>query len=370
VVLVAQSTPFPHVPDPFRRAVDLLSHCFLPQEQLQEVKEPAPPPVKEPEPKPVKNPQPTPVKGEAPKAEAKPQAAPAQPDAAKAKAQAPEQPAQPIPKEPQPQPIPKEPQPQPIPKEPQPKPFPKQPEPAHHNHNTGLFKVDCRACLCDYLLDAWRGLPASDPCAAAAYPVVPLARIYWSRFPRETAGQSRILSIDNCDRPFAPGVPPVRALLAVLTQCTTTAPTPPRFDQATPPNGAVLTPDAGGQTATVSARATTLLAPLTASTWEVYFYPVNPASTPATPAYWTWGSPPDPAFNLAITLQASQVPSPTDPTQQVTAAQLVFSAAQAGSSFQMPSGTYLWRMNVDGGLQAASNSVSIPDIFEAVFYVP
>ena len=74
------------------------------------------------------------------------------------------------------------------------------------------------AALCELVMHSWRGLPPEDPCHTRDVPVVPLARIYWSRFSR--AGKSRILSVDNTSRPLAPGVPPVRALLDALTQVT------------------------------------------------------------------------------------------------------------------------------------------------------
>lgn len=92
----------------------------------------------------------------------------------------------------------------------------------------------CRRAMCDYLLGAWRPLPA-DSCDT---PVVPLGRVRWDRF--EAA--DRILEIDNCTfRPLAPGVPPLRALHDVLSGCLLAVDTPPRIEAVEPAPGAPLT---------------------------------------------------------------------------------------------------------------------------------
>lgn len=65
--------------------------------------------------------------------------------------------------------------------------------------------------ICECLLDAWRGLPASTECPPVATPIVALAKVYWAK--HERAPESQILSIDNCElRPLAPGGPMIRAL--------------------------------------------------------------------------------------------------------------------------------------------------------------
>jgi hypothetical protein len=225
-----------------------------------------------------------------------------------------------------------------------------------------------RKCLCEYLLGAWRGLPNDDPCRSPApsLPVVPIARVYWSRFPRENAGQSRVLSVDNCCRPLAPGVPPVRALFDVLTQGSPVALIAPRFDATTPVNHGPLTIDPSGLTARVTARSTARLAPIPATTWEVYFYPASPATIPVAPIFWNSAHPPA-SFTIAI--GSVPVPSPTDPTVSVDAVQLTFAGANNGP-LNLARGTYLWRLNVDAGIQASQTLTVVEGVFEAVFFVP
>jgi hypothetical protein len=232
-----------------------------------------------------------------------------------------------------------------------------------------LFKAHCVETLCQIVLDGWRGLPPDDPCNTGQFPVLPIARIYWGRFPRATAAGSRILSIDNCSRPFAPGVPPVRAMLAALTQCTALEPTAPRFDHLSPKNHQAIT--ITGSTATIAARATSLLVtPIPPTSWEVYFYPAAP-SGPQAPAHWNSASQPSvPGYAFTIAVQATTLPSSSNP--KVTAVQIVFTASPSTNPLVLPSGTYRWRLNVDSNnpIQALDTHTAVEGILEAVFYVP
>lgn len=233
----------------------------------------------------------------------------------------------------------------------------------------------CERALCEVVLGGWRGLPPEDPCGTGHLPVVPLARIYWSRFARNSQGKSRVLSVDNCFRPLAPGVPPVRALLDALTQSTALAPTAPRFDKISPPDHAqitVVTTTTGTTTvitATVTAQATSLLAPVSSTSWEVYYYPASPTTT--TPILWNASTPPAPPFAFTIALQTSSVPSATNP--KATAVELVFtSTASPPVTNFLPSGVYRWRLNIDATnpIQALQTHAVVEGILEAVFYVP
>jgi hypothetical protein len=73
--------------------------------------------------------------------------------------------------------------------------------------------------LADCLFERWRPVAgATDPCAGAAFPAVPMAVVTWSLYPRPGG---RILTIDNfSERLLALGVPAVRALAEVLAGCT------------------------------------------------------------------------------------------------------------------------------------------------------
>jgi hypothetical protein len=88
---------------------------------------------------------------------------------------------------------------------------------------TTLDCADIKTRVADCIFEMWRDLAAvSDPCAGTAFPVVPLAVVSWSLFPR--AG-GRILKIDNIsERPLALGVPATRVLAEVLAGCTTEEP--------------------------------------------------------------------------------------------------------------------------------------------------
>jgi len=238
-------------------------------------------------------------------------------------------------------------------------------------------QLDCQKALCEVLLHAWRGLPAEDPCGTRPMPIVPLARVYWSRFRRNPSGQSRILSVDNCSRPLAPGVPPVRALLAALTQCTALVPTAPRFEHFTPPNHGQINVDSSTNPATVVVRATSPLAPITLNSWEVYYYPPYNAGSSTAPAAPIWSMPAGslslsqsfPSGGPTTTISVVQAPSSTNP--KVTEVKLVF-AASAGTNTMnfLPQGTYRWRLNVDHSITALGTSTPVEGILEGVFYVP
>jgi hypothetical protein len=232
----------------------------------------------------------------------------------------------------------------------------------------GSNQVDCHMDLCQYLLGAWRGLPPDDTCGPGTLPVVPIGRVYWSRFQR-ASGLSRILSVDNCARPFAPGVPPVRALYDVLTQCTSTVPIKPRIETLSPENHGQLT------SLTVTAQAN---APLsnggTAIAWELNFYP---AATPAAPSQWTTTSGPPAGYpGIAV---AVAIPTTAPDT-------IVLTFTLSGGTTALPAGSYLWRVDIDEHIVAATSGAKLdstpnpphavpsgghPNIapFEAVFYV-
>jgi hypothetical protein len=245
--------------------------------------------------------------------------------------------------------------------------------------------VDTRRALCDYLLRHWHGLPPSDSSCIASVPlVVPLASVYWFRF--NLGGSSRILLVDNyTTRPLAPGVPQLRALYDVSTQDVPTLPVHPRFDLISPANNQALTMN-GATAVVVTAQANTLLATPTPTTWEIYFYPaytpsVNP---PPPPVYWNSTNQPAASYGFTIGVTAA-----ADPTDTFSIVSLTFTNTAVGNALYLPSGTYLWRLNVGGGIDAAvtgapldggpnpPNAVpsggndpgGVNEAFEALFYV-
>jgi hypothetical protein len=224
----------------------------------------------------------------------------------------------------------------------------------------------CEEALCEIVMEGWRGLPPDDPCHTPDLPVVPLARVYWSRFPRNPPGQSRVLSVDNACRPLAPGVPPVRAILAALTQCTPVKPTSPRFDRISPHDHAQIAADATNEGLTITARATSLLVtPIPPTSWEIYFYP---SSSPFKAAHWNSArTPAADGYKLTIKLHAQTVPSATSP--RATEVHIVL-APDPGQA--LPAGTYRWRLNRDATnpIQALQTRADVEGILEAVFYVP
>jgi hypothetical protein len=153
-------------------------------------------------------------------------------------------------------------------------------------------QLDCHAALCAALVSGrpgvspWRGVPrVTFPCGDSAFPIVPLARIFWQRFdPGDSSPQ--ILSIDNCTfRPLAPGVPALRALVESLTQCTNPPLLAPRVVSISPADGAeVLQVDTdpnppSGNRFSISATFNTtvdpgIVSPINDQTiWEILFYP-------------------------------------------------------------------------------------------------
>jgi hypothetical protein len=227
------------------------------------------------------------------------------------------------------------------------------------------FAVNCQKHLAEYLLGAWRGLPPTDdPCGPAAPPLVPIARVYWSRFARQPATLSRMLLVDNDSRRLAPGVPPVRALLEALTQCHTTVPTPPTFELISPPNLGVMASGASTMTATATSPLVEGpgTSPVPGTPWEIYFYPAHAAGPGSvTPAYWSSTSVPLASYNFTIAFTTATPPG------GVTTVQLQF--VPSGGPLSLPSGTYVWRLNVDGAIQAAVTHAPMDGVFEAVFYV-
>jgi hypothetical protein len=82
-----------------------------------------------------------------------------------------------------------------------------------------LACADIKSRLASCIFDMWRDLASvTDPCSDTVFPVVPLAVVSWSLYPR--AG-GRILNIDNLsERPLALGIPATRVLAEVLGGCT------------------------------------------------------------------------------------------------------------------------------------------------------
>ena len=79
--------------------------------------------------------------------------------------------------------------------------------------------ADIKTRLANCIFEMWRAMASvTDPCGGTQFPVVPLAVVSWSLYPR--AG-GRILTIDNIsERPLALGVPATRVLAEVLAGCT------------------------------------------------------------------------------------------------------------------------------------------------------
>lgn len=140
----------------------------------------------------------------------------------------------------------------------------------------------CLECLCGYLKGAWRGLPeVEQPCGTSAPPVVSLARVVWDRY---TSESSRILDIDDCNfRLLAPGVPAVRALAEVLTQCHDPLPDVPilgRIVEVEPAFGETLA--AGGTPPEIRFTCDAELQPPSTGV-TARFYPDDTASTAPDP---------------------------------------------------------------------------------------
>ncbi|HEY3493328.1 MAG TPA: hypothetical protein VGK73_01525, partial [Polyangiaceae bacterium] len=159
---------------------------------------------------------------------------------------------------------------------------------------TNPAQLDCHAALCAALVSGrpgalpWRGVPrVTFPCGDIAFPVVPLARVYWRRFVPDDDEAPQILAIDNCTfRPLAPGVPALRALVESLTACANPPLLAPRITSVMPLNdGEVLVddtaPDPPGDRPrlTLVAEVNAQLEPMSAGSlddlnlWEIIFYP-------------------------------------------------------------------------------------------------
>ena len=210
------------------------------------------------------------------------------------------------------------------------------------------FPHNCRSCLTDYVLAAWRPLAAADTCGASTLPVVSLARIYWSRYPREPGGQTRILDVDNSAfRPLAPGTPAVRALVEVATQCAPSVVIPPFFTAVAPANGSVVVVGSEDNELVLEVTANSYLTavdgpPTGVPRWELDYYP--PASPPATPSRYKESDPGTTPFGVAFAL----VDEPGRSKVRLT-------LTVATGPVLLP-GTYVWRINVPD-----ANSPPFPD---------
>jgi len=204
------------------------------------------------------------------------------------------------------------------------------------------FLHNCRRCLCEYLLGAWRGVPtADDPCHTHALPVVPLAVVRWDRFARP-GGASRILSIDNCVvRPLAPGVPAVRALLQAITLCTSPGPRPPRFVAVEPADRGELAIPPGATSVRIVARANLpVIAPNNVG-WALDIYRNDSPDV----LHFDRDKPPVNRFNVALSVENDSAGRPVDVT-------LRFSGLPE-RPLDLPPGTYVWRINLPGRELAA-----------------
>jgi hypothetical protein len=205
------------------------------------------------------------------------------------------------------------------------------------------FLHNCRRCLCEYTLGSWRGLPgADDPCHTHALPVVPLAIVRWDRFARPN-GASRILAVDNCAiRPLAPGVPVVRALLQAITLCTSPGPRPPRFVALAPEHRGELVIESGATSARIVARSSIPISAPSSVGWtlDVFRDGNNPV------LHFSNTTPPTTQFRVTVTVENDAAGRPVDLA-------LGFSAPNANSAFQLPPGTYVWRINLPGSELAA-----------------
>lgn len=135
-------------------------------------------------------------------------------------------------------------------------------------------QLDVRAALCSCLRSAWRGNPPLDAgCEAMDAPIVPLAKVFWSRFALDA--DTQILNIDNCSiRPLAPGGPAIRALLEGLTGSAAPSTLAPRIVAIDPPNGANVP---ASQTLsnfklTATFDATLASSPAASAAWQLLYY--------------------------------------------------------------------------------------------------
>lgn len=207
------------------------------------------------------------------------------------------------------------------------------------------FFHDCRRCLCDYLLGAWRGVPgADDPCHVEALPIVPLAVVRWDRFARP-GGASRILDVDNCAiRPLAPGVPAVRALLEAITSCTSPGPRAPYLVAIEPAHGGELELGLGVTSARVTARASMPIVAPDAASWELDLHPADGTSV----RRWSPANPPANFFKVSLSIEED------------VRVVLRFDAVSPNQPLEMPAGTYAWRINTPGGeLEARTTRVPL-----------
>ncbi len=247
------------------------------------------------------------------------------------------------------------------------------------------YPHDTEAGLYDFILGAFRGLPPSDePCGPKTPPVVPIAQAHWGRFPNELPNMSRITTIDNrAFRPLAPGVPVVRAMVTAFTQGMTPRFTQPHFDLLSPVERGALTVPSGASSVIVRARSTSPLdaTALNQATWQIDFY----AATGSAPQRWdTANQPGASAVPYAFTVTAA-----VSVQEDGTYVDLTLTSVPPNTPLVLPSGTYVWRLNVDNtvrsliqhavmdGLPRPPNVVPTGDLnpttnapLEAVFYVP
>lgn len=155
----------------------------------------------------------------------------------------------------------------------------------------------CRACLADYLLRAWRALPApGSSCTGIELPIVPLAAVYWTRQERRIPAASRVLSVDNHRyRPLAPGPATLHALFDVVTQCCPPVAVPPIYTAIEPADGAELVVPGSVNEIVLRAEATSRLDETASFDWFLRFYPAGAGEV----VHWSSaGAPPTPPFEV------------------------------------------------------------------------
>jgi hypothetical protein len=229
------------------------------------------------------------------------------------------------------------------------------------------FAHACHTCLCDYVLGAWRGAPEDDACRTDTLPVVPLAIVTWLRY-APAGDASRILAVDNCSiRPLAPGVPPVRALLDVITQCTSLAAQRPRVVSIEPANRGELFA-AGVTSAVVRAHVNGRIRSTDAKAWELEVHPAGGREVLRFSG--RSNNPPSDGFKVKLAVDEDGGGNPT-----IVA--LRFTGRSANQPLDMPAGTYVWRINVPKPsspdkspiVAAATEAPLDGGVYEARFFV-
>lgn len=211
------------------------------------------------------------------------------------------------------------------------------------------YAHDVRRALANYLLGAWRGLPAvSEPCGGSERPAVPLAAVRWDRFAR--VGGVRILSVDNVGaRLLAPGGPVIRALLEAITQSVSPGPQLPRLVAVEPGDHRELVVAAGAVSAEVVAVSELPLGTPPSARWELDLHRAGGTEVER----YDVARPPTNLFTVALAVEP-------DAAGRVNRVVLRFKAL-GGQPLRMPAGTYVWRINLAGGELAAQTTGALLD---------